>query len=42
MGCLLQLLKSETDAECLTFTIEAIGALVCADDDDFAEGKNII
>ena len=38
MGCLLQLIKTETDSECLQSTMEAIGSLVCADDDDFAEG----
>ena len=40
MGCLLQLIKTETDSECLQSTMEAIGSLVCADDDDFAEGKS--
>ena len=38
MGNLIELIKTESDGECLSSAIEAICSLVCADEDDFTEG----
>ena len=39
MGNLIELIKTESDGECLSSAIEAICSLVCADEDDFTEGQ---
>ena len=39
MGNLIELIKTESDGECLSSAIEAICSLVCADEDDFTEGE---
>ena len=36
---LIELIKTETDAECLSSALESICSLVCADEDDFHEGE---
>ena len=38
MGNLIELIKTESDTECLATAIEAICSLVCADEEDFEEG----
>lgn len=39
LSSLLELVKLETDTECRSNALEAICALICADEDDFQEGN---
>ena len=39
LGSLFELIRLETDSECRSNALEAICALVCADEEDFAEGN---
>ena len=39
LGSLFELIRLENDSECRSNALEAICALVCADEEDFSEGN---